>query len=108
MEGFIFSTVTCTPGGRELFISVIFDSILCCARSIFVFQSINADISQVPRLVVLLMVNRSGTCLMAFSSGFVTVTIILSTGWRPASAMILILGNVISGNREVLNWLNTK
>jgi hypothetical protein len=45
---------------------------------------------------------------MAFSSGFVTVTIILSTGWRPASAMIFILGKVISGNNEVLNWLNTK
>jgi hypothetical protein len=57
---------------------------------------------------MLLMVNRSGTCLMAFSSGFVTVTIILSTGWRPASAMIFIFGKVISGKRDVLNWLKTK
>src|ERR1700754_2992024 len=108
IDGFIFSTVICTPVGRELLISDIFDSIRCFARSISVFQSIKADISQVPLLVVLRIFNRSGTCLITFSSGFVTVTIILSTGWRPASAMILIFGKVISGNKEVLNWLYTK
>jgi hypothetical protein len=40
---------------------------------------------------------------MAASNGFVTLTIILSTGCNPASAMILILGNVISGNNDVCN-----
>src|SRR5579872_6392172 len=63
-----------------------------------------ADISQLPRLVVLRTVCKSGTCLMAFSSGLVTVTIILFTGCRPSSAMILILGKVISGNREVCSF----
>src|SRR5438309_383131 len=83
MEGFIFSTVICVPGGRLLFISLILDSMRCWLRSISAFQSIKADISQLPRLVVLRTYCRSGTCLMAFSNGFVTVTIILLTGWRP-------------------------
>ena len=38
---------------------------------------------------------------MAFSKWRVTVTIILSTGCRPASAIIFILGKVISGNNAV-------
>ncbi len=103
MEGFIFSTVICTPGGKALLIPVIFDSIrLLCQVDIgipvhkrrYLARTAAGSASDV---------SRSGTCLIAFSSGFVTVTIILSTGWRPASAIILILGKVISGNREVLN-----
>jgi len=34
--------------------------------------------------------------------------IILSTGWRPASAMTLILGKVISGNKEVCIFIKEK
>src|SRR5258708_34252303 len=106
MEGFIFSTVIWVPGGRLLFISLIFDSIRCWLRSISAFQSMKAEISQLPRLVVLRTYRRSGTCLTAFSRGLVTVTIILLTGWRPASARIFILGKVISGNRE--GWILLK
>ena len=58
-----------------------------------------------PLLVVLRTYWSSGTRLMAFSSGLVTVTIILSTGCKPASAMTLILGNVTSGNKEVCSRL---
>ena len=66
-------------------------------------QSIKADISQLPRLVILLIICKSGTCLMAFSKGRVTVTIILLTGCKPASAIIFIFGKVISGKSEVCN-----
>src|SRR6185437_14017042 len=105
MEGFIFSTVICVSGGRRFLTCPILDSICCLLRSILAFQSIKAEISQLPLLVVLRIIFRSGTCLMAFSSGLLTVIIILSTGWSPASAMILILGKVISGKREVCNLL---
>ena len=101
MEGFILSTVICTPGGRSFLISEILDSIRCWLKSTLASQSMNAEISQLPRLVILLISARSGTRLMAFSRGFVTVTIILFTGCNPASAMIFILGKVISGNKEV-------
>src|SRR5450432_476678 len=97
MEGFIFSTVIFTSGGKRFLISLIFDSICCWFTSILLFQFIKAEISQLPRLVVLRIICRSGTCLMDASNGLVTVTIILSAGCRPASAMILILGKVISG-----------
>ena len=40
------------------------------------FQSIKAEISQLPRLVVLLTTNRLGICFTASSSGFVTVAVI--------------------------------
>src|SRR5207237_653086 len=101
MEGFIFSTVTCTSGGNIFLTWFIFDSIRCWLISTSDFQSRNAEISQLPRLVVLLIVFTSGTCFIAASNGFVTVTIILLTGCKPASAMILILGKVISGNNAV-------
>src|SRR5260221_13177281 len=105
MDGFIFSTVICVSGGRLLLISLIFDSMRCWLRSIFAFQSIKAEISQLPLLVVLRTYGRSGTCLIAFSSGLVTVTIILFTGCRPASAITFILGNVISGTSEACSLL---
>src|ERR1700704_3253302 len=101
MEGFIFATEIFTSGGNVFLISLIFDSMCCWLTSILLLQFIKADISQLPRLVELRINCRSGTCLMAASNGFVTVTIILSTGCRPASAITLILGKVISGNREV-------
>ena len=108
MDGFIFSTVIATPVGKSFLISAILDSMRCWLRSMLAFQFIKADISQLPRLVMLRMSARSGTCLMAFSKGFVTVTIILSTGCKPASAIIFILGKVISGNKEVCKRLYTK
>src|SRR5258708_2516859 len=101
MEGFIFSTVIWVSGGRLFLIWAILDSIRCWLRSTFAFQSIKAEISQVPLLVMLRIVFRAGTCLITFSSGLVTVIIILSTGCKPASAMILIFGKLISGNRAV-------
>src|SRR6187401_271623 len=101
MEGFIFATVIFTSGGSVFLISLIFDSMCCWLTSISLFHVMNADISQLPRLVVLRIVSRSGICLIAASNGFVTLTIILSTGCNPASAIILILGKVISGNNEV-------
>src|SRR5436189_460679 len=103
MEGFILATVILTSGGKVFLISLIFDSICCWLTSILLLQFMKADISQLPRLVVLRIICRSGTCLIAVSNGFVTVTIILSTGCRPASAITLILGKVISGNKEVCN-----
>src|SRR5258705_10993291 len=101
IEGFILATVILTSGGKRFLISLILDSICCWFTSILLFQFIKADISQLPRLVLLRIICRSGTCLMAASNGLVTVTIILSTGCRPASAITLILGNVISGNKDV-------
>ena len=98
IDGFILSTVICISGGKVFFISLIFDSILCWLISILAFQSMKADISQLPLLVVLRIFCRSGTCLIAFSSCLVTVIIIFLTGCCPASAMILIFGKVISGN----------
>src|SRR4051812_16934777 len=103
MEGFIFSTVMFTSAGREFLIWAMRDSILCWPRSTSAFQFIKADISQLPLLVVLRTSDRSGTCLMADSSGLVTVSIILFTGCRPASAITLIFGKVISGNKEVFS-----
>src|ERR1700752_2730878 len=103
MDGFIFATVIFTSGGNTFLISLIFDSMCCLLTSISLFQFMKADISQLPLLVVLRIIWRSGTCLIAASSGFVTVTIILSTGCRPASAITLILGKVISGNKDVCN-----
>jgi hypothetical protein len=41
-----------------------------------------------------------GTRLMAFSSGLVTVIIILPTGCNPLSAITLIFGNVTSGKSD--------
>src|ERR1700744_2644172 len=108
MEGFIFSTVIWVSGGRSFLIWLIFDSMRCWLRSMLALQSMKAEISQLPLLVVLRTYWRSGTCLMAFSNGLVTVTIILSTGCNPASAMILIFGKVISGKSEVCNLLYTK
>src|SRR5450432_1865688 len=107
MDGFIFSTVICVSGGRLFLICAILDSILCWLRSTLAFQSINADISQLPLLVVLRIIFKSGTCLITFSNGFVTVIIILFTGCKPASAMILILGKLISGKRAVCILLYT-
>src|SRR3954463_2025773 len=108
IDGFIFSTLIWTPAGSEPLISLIFDSILCWLRSTFASQFKKADSSQLPRLVVLLTSARSGICLIAFSNGLVTVTIILSTGCKPASAIIFILGKVISGNKDVCNLLYAK
>src|SRR5678816_609948 len=104
MDGFILATVIFTSGGNVFRISLILDSMCCWLTSILLLQLINAEISQLPRLVVLLIFSRSGTCLMAVSSGLVTVTIILFTGCKPASAMILIFGKVISGNKEVCSF----
>src|SRR5580700_2804710 len=101
MDGFIFSTVIWVSAGRLFLTCAIFDSTLCRLRSIFAFQSINAEISQVPLLVMLLIILRSGTCFTAFSKGLVTVIIILFTGCKPASAIIFILGKLISGKSEV-------
>ncbi len=56
MEGFIFSTVICRSLGRSFLISAIFDSIRCLLRSTFAFQLMKADISQLPRLVMLRMI----------------------------------------------------
>src|SRR5437868_11557345 len=80
MEGFILATVIFTSGGRLFLTSLIFDSICCWFTSISLLQSMKADISQLPLLVVLRRRTRSGTCLIADSNGLVTVTIILSTG----------------------------
>src|SRR4051812_26509858 len=76
--------------------------------SMSLFQSINAENSQLPRLVVLRKSFRSGTFLIANSIGRVTVKTILLTGIWPASAMIFIFGNVISGKRETCILLYTK
>ncbi len=105
MEGFIFSTVICTFGGKEFFICAILDSNLCLSTFISEPQSIKAEISQEPILVTLRMSLRFSTLFMAFSSGFVTVTIILSTGCCPLSAIIFILGKVTFGKSEVLKFL---
>ena len=70
MEGFIFSTVICTSAAESFLISAILDSMRCWLRSTFAFQFINAEISQLPRLVILRISARSGTCLMAFSKWF--------------------------------------
>ena len=45
----------------------ILDSMRCWLRSTFAFQFMKADISQLPRLVILRISARSGTCLIAFS-----------------------------------------
>ena len=103
IEGFIFSTWICTSAGSWFLICAIRDSIICWFTSILAFQLRNAEISHVPRLVVLLKSLRSGTILIASSSGLVTVTIIFSTGCSPLSAIILSFGNVISGNNET--WI---
>src|SRR6201992_649455 len=109
MEGFIFAVVIFTSAGRSFFIWSMADCMRCRLISISAFQLIKADISQLPRLVVLRTICRSGTCLMAFSSGLVTVTIILLTGCKPSSAITFILGKVTSGNNEVciLVYTNT-
>src|SRR3954462_10293756 len=101
IDGFIFSTVICTSGGKSFLISLIFDSMRCRLMSTSASQLRKADNSQLPRLVMLRMVCKSCTCLMAFSKGLVTVIIILSIGCCPASAITFILGKVISGNKEV-------
>ena len=98
IDGFIFSIEIFIPAGRFCLISLIRDSTLCCARSISEPQLKNADISQLPLLVALLTRVKSLTRLIAFSSGTVTVIIIFSTGCSPLSAIILILGKVMSGN----------
>src|SRR5689334_2553591 len=58
IEGFILATLICTSGGRLFLISAIFDSIRCWLRSISAFQLMNAEISHVPLLVVLLIISR--------------------------------------------------
>ena len=104
MDGFIFSTVTFTSAGIAPLAWLMADSMRCCVKSTFVFQSTKADISQLPLLVVLRIKVMPGTFLMAVSSGLVTVTIILLTGCSPASAIIFILGKVISGNKETCRF----
>ena len=108
MDGFIRSTVICTSGGNMFLISLILLSILCWLTSILAFQSMKALISQLPRLVVLRIIFKSGTCFTAFSNSRVTVIIILFTGCWPASAIIFIFGNVISGNKAVCILLYAK
>src|SRR5665811_147463 len=76
------------------------DSTCCLHKSMSSFQPIKAEISQLPRLVMLRMFFRPGTRLMAFSSGLVTVIIILLTGCKPLSAMTLIFGKVTSGKSD--------
>ena len=49
-------------------------------RGDYLIQSMNAEISQVPRLVVLRIIFKSGTCFTAFSNCRVTVIIIFFTG----------------------------
>src|SRR5680860_763724 len=100
-EGVIRSMVIRVFGGRLFLISLILDSINCWLVKISAFQSRKAEISQLPRLVVLRIPVRSGIFFIVSSSNRVTVTIILSTGCSPLSAMILILGKVTRGNREL-------
>src|ERR1017187_7947476 len=103
MDGAIFSIVIWVVEGRRLRISLILESICCLLMSRSAVLSIKADNSQLPLLVVLRSIFKSGTRFIAFSKGRVMVIIILSTGCSPFSAMILIFGKVISGKRD--DWI---
>ena len=96
------STLIWVPGGRSLRIWFRRDSTICWLCTTFTFQLKNAEISQLPRLVVERSRVMPGTCFMAFSSGLVTVTIMRSTGCRPLSAITFTFGKVTSGNSATL------
>ena len=106
MDGFILSIEISIPCGRFCLISFILASIRCLSKLISEFQSKKAEISQLPLLVALRIKFIPGTLLIAFSSGTVTVTVILSTGCSPLSAIILTLGKVIFGNNA--DWICVK